>query len=139
MTKKPKLTVKQAKFVKGVAEGKTGTQAYLDAYNSNNSNTAKVEASKTLSKPNVQEALQIALSKQGITLDKIVKPIADGLIANKIQFNGDQIEYLADHNVRLKASSMAQQIIAPKGEGGTTVNVNFNSHAGEQRKEYFGG
>lgn len=135
--KKPKLTVKQAKLVKGIAEGKSQQQAAIDAGYGTTPESAAVIATETLKNVNVQEALQVALAEQGITLEAIVKPIADGLIANKIQsFGVGDIQYTPDHSVRLKASSMAQQIINPGGKaGGTTIN-NFGTIVAEMKDKY---
>lgn len=135
---KPKLTVKQAKFVKAKVEGKSGTQAYMEAYGTKNKATAAVEASKTLNKPNIQEAFQQAMAAQGITIEKIVKPIADGLEAEKVHIvgNGDQAmaEVVPDHSIRLKASGMAQNILGLKSEGGATTN--FIQIVQTQRDQY---
>lgn len=137
--KRPKLTVKQAKFVKAKAEGKSGTQAYMEAYGTTNANVAKVEASRTLTKPNVQEALQAEMARQGITLEKIIKPVADALEAEKVHIvgNGEQAmaEIVPDHSIRLKASSMAQTLIGANkqtGEGNITNFVNVTNNYGDR-------
>lgn len=58
MAGEPKLTVKQAKFVKGIAEGKTQRDSYIEAYDTKgNIPTVDVEATRTLSKPQVKAAL----------------------------------------------------------------------------------
>ena len=107
------LTVKEAKLVKGIAEGKKKYKAAVDAGYSPNS--AGVIASETLRKPNIQEALQAELARQGITLEKIIKPIKDGLEAEKVHIvgNGDQAmaEITPDHSIRLKSSQMAQTLL----------------------------
>lgn len=97
-----KLTVKQRRLIQGVVQGKTQTQAAIDAGYSKRS--AAVIASKTLRKVNVYEYYVIALSVNGITMSDIVKPIADGLNAEK------QLKYghkTADHHTRLKAATIA--------------------------------
>lgn len=137
--KKPKLTVKQAKLVKGIVEGKSQQQAAVEAGYGNTPESAAVIATETLKNVNVQEALQVALAEQGITLEKIVKPIADGLEAYKTGFNkdGEYMDFGPDHSTRLKASSMAQQIINPGGGkgSGTTIN-NFGTIVGEMKEDY---
>lgn len=138
MAKKPKLTVKEAKLVKGIAQGKKKYKAAVDAGYSPNS--AGVIASETLRKPNVQEALQAEMAKQGITLEKIIKPIKDGLEAEKVHIvgNGDQAmaEITPDHATRLKSSQMAQTILgANKNNDGGTTN-NFIQINQTQRDKY---
>jgi hypothetical protein len=102
---KPKLTQKQAKLVKGVVAGKTQAQAYIDAYDTKGHlPTVEVEASKTLNKPQVKEALEQAMAAKGITADKIAQVIADGLDAgNTLVINGEPTDIkIPDYSVRHK-------------------------------------
>lgn len=137
---KPKLTVKQAKFVKAKAEGKTGVEAAMLAYETSDYNTAAVIASENLNKPNIQEAVQESMVKQGIDVDSVVKPIVDGLLAYKTGFNkdGEFMEFGPDHSTRLKAAGMALDLMGAKksGEGGTNVNINFNQIAQKDKEEF---
>lgn len=135
-TKKPKLTVKQAKFVKAKIEGKSGTKAYMEAYETDNAKVASVEASRLLAKPSIQEIVQESMVRQGITVDKVIQPIADGLIANKIHMNGDAIEYSADHSTRLKAAGMALDLMGVKQSGNSTTINNFGTIVAEMRDTY---
>lgn len=108
---KPKLTTKQAKFVKGIAEGKTNTDSALEAYDTATYGTAAVIATENLKKPNIQEAIELARVKLGITPERALKPIDDAL-------NSDDIE------TRLKGSDRALKImgIANKGDNPTINN-----------------
>ena len=133
---KPKLTVKQAKFVKAKAEGKTGTEAAMIAYDVVDPKTAAVISSENLNKPNIQQAVQESMVRQGIDIDSVVKPIADGLIANKIHLYGDEVDYTPDHSVRLKASGMALDLMGVKRQSDTNVTINFNQHMTEQKDKY---
>ncbi|RLI35141.1 hypothetical protein DRO66_07710 [Candidatus Bathyarchaeota archaeon] len=56
--KLPKLTPKQQEFANGILEGKSGTQAAVDAYNVKNRKTASVIAAENLAKPSIEEYLQ---------------------------------------------------------------------------------
>lgn len=136
---KKKLTLKQAKFVTEVAKGKSGTQAALAAYDTTSVDVAKNIASETLRKPNVQEALAIAFEKHGITLDRAVKPIADGLEAEKVHIvgNGEQAmaEVVPDHGIRLKASGMALRLMGADSEP-TGNTYNFVQVIEEQKDKY---
>lgn len=111
---KPKLTQKQAKFVKGIAQGKTNTDSALEAYDTDDYNVAKVIASENLTKPNVQQAIELARIKLNITPERALKPIDDAL-------NDDDLE------MRLKGSDRALKImgIVQKSEGGGNTYI-FN-------------
>lgn len=121
--KKPKLTVKQAKFVKAVAEGKPGYKAAMEAYDTNSPNVANTIAVENMQKPTIMEALHIEFEKQGITLEKIVKPVANALDSEDIE-------------LQLKGHDRAWKMIAPKTAGnGTTIN-NFGTIVGEMKDDY---
>ena len=130
-TKAKRLTVKESKLVKGVAEGKSKLKAATDAgYLPNATDeTRRVEAHKTLQKPHVQEALEKALAVRGITIDKIVAPVAEALEYENPLDPKDQIE------VRLKGHDRGIKIIRPQGTpngGGTNVFVGIiNNQKGD--------
>ena len=142
-TTKPKtkrLTVKQTKFLNAKVQGKSGTRAYMEAYNTKNVTVAKVEASRTLSKPNVQEAYQVALEKNGITLDRAIAPIGKALVATKVLITGKDedafAEVVDDIDVQLKGSDRALKLmgISQGDTNNQTVNINFNQVAEDVRK-----
>lgn len=91
------LTYKERLLVEGVVSGKTQAQSAIDAGYSQRS--AAVLASKTLKKVNVREAIIISMTANNLNLDDIVKPLADGLKAVKIDRYGNR---LPDYNTRLK-------------------------------------
>jgi len=114
MAKTPKLTPKQAKFVRGIAEGKTNTDAALEAYDTDDYGSAASIATENLKKLDIQQAVEIARVKLGITPERALKPIDDAL-------NDDDLE------MRLKGSDRAlkvMQLLEPKGKGGTTIVFN---------------
>lgn len=133
------LTPKEIKLVKGIAEGKTKQKAALEAYNASTPEAASSIASATLKKVNVQEALAEAFAKHNITIDAATKPIADGLVAEKVHIvgNGEQAmaDVVPDHAVRLKAASMAFNLMGVGKQAGD-VTINFISHAENQRGIY---
>lgn len=112
MTKKPNLTIKQAKFVRGIAEGKPNYKAALDAYDTDSPEVANAIAVENLQKPSIQEAVELARVKLNLTPERALKPIDDAL-------NHEDLE------MRLKGSDRALKImgIANK-EGGTTIIFN---------------
>lgn len=75
--KKAKLTVKQKKFVKAIASGTSATEAAIKAGYSKRS--AKVTASRTLTRANVQVALEkeidSAAKKAGVSPEWVYKSL----------------------------------------------------------------
>lgn len=75
--KKSKLTIKQKKFVKAVASGTSATEAAIKAGYSKSS--AKVTASRTLTRANVQAALEkeidSAAKKAGVSPEWVYKSL----------------------------------------------------------------
>ena len=137
----PSITIKEAKLIKGIAEGKTKQQAALEAYDTTSPATASSIASETLKKPNVREALYAELARQGITLEKIIKPVADALDAKiriKSVVSGETVEIDApDLEMNLKGHDRAVKLMGLQntGEGGTT-NFNFISVQSQDKSEY---
>lgn len=122
---KTKLTVKQAKFVKAKAEGKTGVQAAMEAYDTTDYRVANTIAVENMQKLTIQQAVEQSMERQGLTVDLVIKPIVDGLVAKKYMGEGNPIE-VPDHSTRLKASGMALDLMgAKRGEAqGTTIIFN---------------
>lgn len=128
------LTVKEAKLAKAKAQGMTNVEAYKEAGYSRNSSETTMEANtrKVLARPPVQEAFREELARQGITVEAIIKPIADGLKAEKVSIvgNGEQAmaEVTPDHSIRLKSSQMAQTLMGvhknSESAGGTFIQIN---------------
>lgn len=129
---KPKLTLKEAKLVKATIEGKNQTEAGLEADPNRKPETARVWANEALQKPTVQQAIQDAMAKMGISPERIVKPISDALDAVKQnQFTG---EIDPDHSIRLNAAKTAASFYGLK-QGGD-ININFNQIADKEREEF---
>jgi hypothetical protein len=131
------LTVKQAKFVKAKAEGKTGVEAAMAAYDTTDYFTANAIAVQNSQKPSIQEALHAEFKRQGITLERIVRPINDALDANKIVTSPTEPDKeVADHSIRLKASGMAAQFLGVGKQGDGTTNINFINVANTDKAEF---
>jgi hypothetical protein len=136
------LTPKQAKFIKLRAQGKTQAEAYMASYNTKGHlPTVKPRASKLERQPDIQEALQKELARQGITLETVVRPVAEGLKAEKVTIVGNGEDSMAeitpDHNIRLQSVKIASRwmgIDSPPSEGGTTNN--FIQVIKEQSNKY---
>ena len=123
MVKRKRLTVKQLKLVSGIANGKSATQAALEAgYGRGvNANSAKVQASRALKNLNVLGALEAAFDRAGASLDASARVVSE---AHQAKLGA---KALPDHHVRLKAAELnlrARRLLAPKEEsGGGTVNI----------------
>ena len=99
--------MREAKLIKGLVEGKTVATAAVDAGFKGSRETARVEAYRTLRKPHFLAAYDAALTKAGLSVDKVAKVIADAAKANKIIFAGDEMLEVEDHPTRLKAVEVA--------------------------------
>lgn len=110
----PTMTTKQ-KTALDILVGNGGnvTQAMLQAgYSPNTANTP----SKLTKAPAVQNELQRLLKKKGITLDKALQPIADGLTAIKMVVHGKNseeswVDEIPDHGIRMQASDRALKLM----------------------------
>lgn len=112
----PQYTVKEAKFIQAKLAGKSATEAAKIAGYSKKS--AHISGSKLMKRSHIQEALFFTLEDLGITFQKAVKPITEALEATRVVIIGNGEEAMADvqpdHNVRLKASSMALDLLGLK-------------------------
>lgn len=125
------LTIKQTKFVKAyVANDGNGRDAAKAVYDVANDNSASQLASENLSKPNVKYAIEKALEKHHITMDAAVKPIADGLQAERITMTEHGADVSPDHSVRLKASSMALKLMGAEKDTEKPKSITFNFNGG---------
>lgn len=139
MAKQSTLTIKEITLIRGILEGKTKQAAALAAYDTTDPNTASAIASATLKKANVQEALQAALSKRGIDVDKIIAPVAKALEATiKIRVDGAVIDTKEDDlEMQLKGHDRAMKIlnVNQKDDGGGNT-INFIKNANFNSKDY---
>lgn len=135
------LTQKEIKLIRGILEGKTKRQAALEAYNAKTPETASAMASETLSKPNVQEALQLALSKQGITIEKVVEPVTKALNATvKIRTQDGVVVDTEepDLEMQLKGHDRAMKILNVNQAKDGSTNANFiqvNNNYGDRYQD----
>lgn len=128
----PRLTIKQKKFVEGIARGKSGTQAALEAYDTKDYKTASVISTENLDKPSIRQALEPILEKHDISLDSAIAPIGKGLKASKWNdFTGERED---DVKTQLSASDRALKLLGVKTDepqGNTFIYV-----AGAQKEKY---
>lgn len=121
------FTKRELSFIKAKAEGKNNRHAVLAAGITKNVASADVIGHKMNKDMTIQEAVAQALADNGITLHNAIKPIADGLQAEKtvIIGNGESAmaDQIPDHSIRLKASGMALNLMGAmnKNEGATSL------------------
>jgi aminopeptidase N len=133
--KKPKLTPTQAKVVRAkikaelndIPQRVTSREVWPNA----SPEAASVMMSRELKKDNVQEALQIALAKYGLTPDTIAASVGSAMGAYKtVAVEGNLVETeVPDHSIRLKAAGMAAQWMGVgkvEGNGQTNNSIIFN-------------
>lgn len=135
--RKGQLTPKQAKFVKAIAQGEPGYKAAQIAYNVKDYNTASTISSENMQKPNIQEALQGEMSKQGFTLEQLVTPVMKALNAKKVvEVEGDYfVTEVDDLNMQLQGVKMASTFLQ-LGKGENNGGVHFHNHTGEKKADY---
>lgn len=120
--KKAKLTPKQAKFVKGIAEGKTQVQAALDAYDTDKYEVANAIAVENVQKPSIQAAIEQAMVKLNLTPERALQPINDAL-------NDDDVK------TRLMGSDRALKLMGVSGNKEQPTQ-NFIQIINEQKNKY---
>ena len=106
------LDKRERKFVAGVAEGKSLTQAAKDAGYAKS--TAEKKASAILSRPLVKSELTKALEACGVKFADILRPIADALKARKSYVHpkaGLLESGFPDHAIRLAAGDRAIRLL----------------------------
>lgn len=141
VTKPPKLTVTQAKFVKAKVEGLSNTKAAMVATGTSSVNSAKTQGFRLSTNVNVQEAMQIALTKRNLTADRIAVVIDEAMDATKTVMVGvgeeAQPNEVPDHSIRLKAAGMAATYMGvTKTPSEGTTNNNFIQIVANQKDKY---
>lgn len=138
-TKKKTLTRRELKFVNAKVNGKSNLQAAKEATGTKSDASAGVTGHRLSKEPTIQEAIAHELKRQGISLDVVIKPIADGLDAERDVYNKDG-EWMAsspDHSIRLKSSGMALDLMGARNRDAGGVTVNFVQVAQSERGQFF--
>lgn len=109
-TKETKLTPKQEKFVaEYVKNGGNAKQAAIKAYPDQNENSAAQQGWQNLQKLELARAIRQEFAKQGVTLDKAIRPIVKGLEAKDKDGNDDLQKQMMAHDRWLKASMLDRE------------------------------
>ena len=123
------LDKRERRFVAGVAEEKSLTQAAKDAGYAKS--TAEKKASAILNRPLVKSELTKALEACGVKMADIMRPIADALKARKSYVHpkaGLLESGFPDHAIRLAAADRAIRLMGgiPKVGGSTPSASGLN-------------
>ena len=108
--KEKKLTPKQAIFEKElIKNGGNATAAAQVAYPNATYGSAKVIGWENLTKLNLAKEIRKTFAKQGVTLDKAIRPIVKGLEAKDKDGNDDLQKQMMAHDRWLKASMLDRE------------------------------
>lgn len=140
--KKPKLTPTQAKVVKAKIKAEMNDLPLLavaqEVYPNATPDSARVMVQRELQNVTVQEQLQEAFAKLGLTAETLAATVGGGLGAYKtVAVEGDLIETeVPDHSIRLKAAGMAAQWMGIGKDAGGGTTMNFINIAGDHKNKY---
>ena len=109
-TKEKALTPKQEAFVAEYARnGGNAKQAAIKAYPNQKEKSATQQGWENLRKPELAAAIRKEFAKQGVTLDKAIRPIVKGLEAKDKDGNDDLQKQMMAHDRWLKASMLDRE------------------------------
>lgn len=110
MPKTKEITPKQQKFVaEYVKNGGNATAAAKVAYPEQNEKVAAHQGWENLQKPQLAAAIRAEFAKQGVTLDKAIRPIVKGLEAKDKDGKDDLQKQMMAHDRWLKASMLDRE------------------------------
>lgn len=123
------MTIKQKIFVTEYLKNRNGTKAAKKAYKIKSESVASTIAHENLKRPNIQEAVSMAMLKHDLTLDKALVPIAKSLRAKKvIQIEGDYFETdVDDLDLQLKGSDRVLKLMGIN-QNNNNSTVIFTEH-----------
>jgi hypothetical protein len=146
--KVPTLTIKELQIVKAkveaTLEGRSQRSIAKELYPNASPRAAEVEISYNLRKPAVKTVLQAALEKHGISADRIMGVVSDGMKATKVNIVRDPsggeesafAEETADHGIRLKAAGMAANFMGLGKDAKDAPSVHFHQHIETKKTDY---
>lgn len=168
MPKEKRLSKKEKIFIETFIETGNGTEAALEAYNTNSRNTASVIASENLAKPKIQNAIHEALGDdmlakkhqelltastiQTMSFDKeveredikeFIEDIPGAKLFRIIQKDDKQIAYMKmpDTTIQDKALDKAYKLrgdYAPIKTASININYEQKQKARSDFEDYFG-
>lgn len=133
MPKTKEITPKQQKFVaEYVKNGGNATAAAKVAYPEQTDASAKQQGWENLNKPNLAAAIRREFAKQGVTLDKAIRPIVKGLEAKDKDGNDDLQKQMMAHDRWLKASMLDREDgLQLNIENAKGIEITFKNFGGQ--------
>lgn len=133
MPKTKEITPKQQKFVaEYVKNGGNATAAAKVAYPEQTDASAKQQGWENLTKPNLAAAIRREFAKQGVTLDKAIRPIVKGLEAKDKDGNDDLQKQMMAHDRWLKASMLDREDgLQLNIENAKGIEITFKNFGGQ--------
>lgn len=138
-----RLTPVEAKTVKAKIKAELNDLPIIavanEVYPNMKPESARVEVQKNLQKPTVQQALEVAMAKYGLTADTLAASVGSAMGAYKtVAVEGDLIETeVPDHGIRLKAAGMAAQWMGiGKGDVLASPSIHFHQHSNDKQSKY---
>ncbi len=140
-TKKPKVRnpVDKLKFVEARARGLSKTQAAFEASGATTPASAATIGGRLEKDLTIQQAVAEAMQRAGLTIDKVIAPVAEAMQANQTAtFKGTvYTSDKPDHSVRLKAAGMAQNLMGLTGNNeGSGNTFNFVQVTNVDKDQY---
>lgn len=113
-----RLTPKQEAFVaEYVRNGGNASAAAKKAYPNQTEHSAEIQGWQNLKKPELAQAIRDEFNRQGVTLEKALKPIVKGLEAKTKDGADDLAKQMMAHDRWLKASTI------DKEDNGLQLNI----------------
>lgn len=134
MSRKP--THKQEVFTAElIKNGGNATAAAQVAYPNATYASARTIGWENLTKLDLAKAIREEFSKQGVTLEKAVKPIVKGLEAKDKEGNDDLTKQLMAHDRWLKASTLdKEEGVQLNIENASGIEISFKNFGGKNDK-----
>lgn len=131
-----KLTPKQEVFASElIKNGGNATAAAQVAYPKATYGSARTIGWENLTKLDLAKAIRAEFSKQGVTLEKAVKPIVKGLEAKDKEGNDDLTKQLMAHDRWLKASTLDKEDgVQLNIENASGIEISFKNFGGKNDK-----
>jgi hypothetical protein len=131
-----RLTTKQEVFASElIKNGGNATAAAQVAYPKATYGSAKTIGWENLTKLDLAKAIRAEFSKQGVTLEKAVKPIVKGLEAKDKEGNDDLTKQLMAHDRWLKASTLDKEDgLQLNIENASGIEISFKNFGGKNDK-----
>lgn len=133
MAKARPLTHKQEVFVaEYVKNGGNAKQAAIKAYPDQNENSAAQQGWQNLQKLELAKAIRDEFARQGVTLEKALKPIVKGLEAKSKEGEDDLTKQMMAHDRWLKASMLDKEDngVSLNIENATGIEITFKNLGG---------